>query len=177
MIRCAAYDGADQSADVILSGDGEGRLDQQVRGALAWDESLGRTETYSGLLREDRPLMPEPAVREAPVNAVVHRDCAVTGSPVLVFDDRGAVTSPGSLPNHMTVDSVRVGGYPRSRNEAMPHAVSVARLVERRGRGWLTMRRSMRAFNDAEPELLNDVNNRFVRVNFRLKPEPAGDLT
>ena len=177
MIRCAAYDGADQGADVILSGDGEGRLDQQVRGALAWDESLGRTETYSGLLREDRPLMPEPAVREAPVNAVVHRDCAVTGSPVLVFDDRGAVTSPGSLPNHMTVDSVRVGGYPRSRNEAMPHAVSVARLVERRGRGWLTMRRSMRAFNDAEPELLNDVNNRFVRVNFRLKPEPAGDLT
>ena len=171
MIRCAAYDGVDQGAGVILSGDGEGRLDQQVRGALAWDKSLGRTETCSGLLREDRPLMPEPAVREALVNAVVHRDYAITDSPV--FDDRGALTSPGSLPNHMTVDSVRVGGHPRSRNEAMPGA----RLVERRGRGWLTMRRSMRAFNNTEPELLNDVNNRFVRVNFRLKPEPAGDLT
>ena len=133
MIRCAAYDGVDQGADVILSGDGEGRLDRQVRGALAWVKSLGRTETYNGLLREDRPLMPEPAVREALVNAVVHRDYAVTGSPVLleVFNDRVAVTSPGALPNHMTVESVLAGGRPRSRNEAMGNVGGAARGTPR----------------------------------------------
>ena len=177
MIRCAAYAGSDQGADVILVGDGDGRLDEQVRRALAWIKSLGRTETYTGLLREDRPLIPEPAIREALVNAVVHRDYAITGSPVLleVFGDRVSVTSPGALPNHMTVESVRAGGRPRSRNEAMAHAMTVARFVERRGRGWLTMRRAMQAFNDTDPELVNDVDNRFVRVTFRLKPEPAGE--
>ena len=177
MIRCAAYAGIDQGADVILVGDGDGRLDEQVRRALAWIKSLGRTETYTGILREDRPLIPDPAIREALVNAVVHRDYAITGSPVLleVFDDRVSITSPGALPNHMTVESVRIGGRPRSRNEAMAHAMTVARFVERRGRGWLTMRRAMRAFNDTDPELVNDVDNRFVRVTFRLKPEPAGE--
>ena len=178
-IRCAAYAGVDQGADVILAGDGDGRLDEQVRRALAWIKSLGRTETYAGLLREDRPLLPEPAIREALVNAVVHRDYAITGSPVLleVFDDRVAVTSPGTLPNHMTVGSVRGGGRPRSRNEGMAHAMSVARLVERRGRGWPTMHRAMRAFNDTEPELVNDEEGKIVRVTFRLEPRPAGGET
>ena len=177
MIRCAAYAGTDQGADVILAGNGEGRLDEQVRRALSWVGSMGRTETYTGLLREDRPLIPDPALREALVNAVVHRNYAITGSPVLleVFSDRVAVTSPGALPNHMTVESVRAGGRLRSRNKAMAHAMSVARLVERRGRGWMTMRRAMQAFNDTEPELVNDMDNRFVRVTFRLKPESAGD--
>ena len=39
------------------------------------------------------------------MNAVIHRDYAQTGAPVLleVFRDRVEVTSPGTLPNHMTV--------------------------------------------------------------------------
>lgn len=175
MIRCAAYAGSDQGADVIRAGEGTGRLDEQVHWTLAWIKSFGWTETYAGLLREDRPLIPEPAIREALVNAVVHRDYAITGSPILldVFDNRIVVTSPGALPNHMTVESVRAGGHPRSRNEAMAHAMSVARLMERRGRGWLTMRGAMREFNRTDPELTNDTENRFVRVAFQLKPEPA----
>ena len=176
-IRCSAYAGRDAGADVILADERGGRLEDQVRGALNWVASFGRTETYRGLLREDRPLVPEPVIREALVNAVVHRDYAITGSPVLleVFDDRVSVTSPGALPNHMTVESVRAGSRPRSRNESMAHAMVVARLMERRGRGWLTMSRAMRAFNDTEPEILNDRDGKFVRVTFRLKPEAAGE--
>lgn len=49
------------------------------------------------------------------MNAVVHRDYARTGSQVLfeTFEDRIAITSPGTLPNHMTVDQARSGGAPR----------------------------------------------------------------
>ncbi len=175
-ILCTAYAGGDPSADVILAGEGEGRLEEQVRCALNWVKSLGRTEVYAGLLREDRPLLPEPALREALVNAVVHRDYAITGSPVLleVFDDRVVVTSPGTLPNHMTVDSVRAGSRLRSRNEAMAHAMVVARLMERRGRGWPTMRRWMQAFNGTDPGLVNDEGGKSVRVTFWLEPGAAG---
>lgn len=175
VIRCAAYAGGDAGADVIVADERGGRIEAQVRGALTWVASLGRTETYRGLLREDRPLLPEAAIREALVNAVVHRDYGITGSPVLleVFDDRVSVTSPGALHNHMTVESVRAGSRPRSRNESMAHAMVVAGLMERRGRGWPMMRRAMLEFNGTEPDIAIDRIGGFVRVAFRLQPADA----
>ena len=169
-VQCAAYGGGDQAADVLSAGEGKGRLEDQVRRAVGWFRSLGRAEVYRGLHREDVPLLPEPALREALVNAVIHRDYAIAGSQVLleVFDDRVVVTSPGALPNHMTVDQARKGGAPRSRNEMMANAMVVRGLMERRGRGWLTMRHAMRRFNGTEPTLDNDERNRFVRVTFQL---------
>ena len=168
-VQCAAYSGEDRASEVILTGEGKGRLDEQVRRASGWVRGLGWTERYHGLEREDRPLIPEKALREAIVNAVVHRDYAVTGSKVLleVFRDRIVVTSPGTLPNHMRVENVRSGGNPRSRNELMANAVLVARLMEQRGRGWPVMRQAMREFNGTEPELVQDEGGKFVRVTFR----------
>ena len=52
----------------------KGRLDEQVERAIGWFRGLGRFESYRGLIREDRGLLPESALREALVNAVVHRD-------------------------------------------------------------------------------------------------------
>ena len=167
-VQCAAYGGTDQAADVLSAGEGRGRLEDQVQRAMGWFRSLGRREVYDGLRRRDVPPMPESALREALVNAVIHRDYAITGSQILleVFDDRIAVTSPGALPNHMTVEQARRGGAPRSRNEMMANAMVVRGLMERRGRGWLTMRHAMARFNGTEPELVNDERNRFVRVTF-----------
>lgn len=169
-VQCAAYGGADQAAEVLSAGEGKGRLEDQVRRAVGWFRSLGRAEIYRGLHREDIPLLPERAMREALVNAVIHRDYAIAGSQVLleVFDDRVVVTSPGALPNHMTVDQACKGGAPRSRNEMMANAMVVRGLMERRGRGWLTMRHAMRRFNGTEPTLENDERNRLVRVTFQL---------
>ena len=138
---------------------------------------MGWRENYRGILREDRPLLPEPALREALVNAVAHRDYAITGTPVMleVFSDRVAVTSPGALPNHLTVENVRIGGLPRSRNQWMANAMLVARLMESRGLGWQRMRRAMRAFNGSEPELLSPEGGKFVRVTFHLESTSSED--
>ena len=169
-IQCAAYAGADRSADTVSVADAKGRLADQIQRAVGWWQSLGRREVYRGLVREDIPLIPEQALREALVNAVIHRDYAVPGSAVLleVFDDRIDVTSPGTLPNHMRVETVRSGSLPRSRNEAMAHAMMVAGFMEKRGRGWPLMRRAMREFNGTEPDIVNEEHGRFVRVRFRL---------
>ena len=70
----------------------------------------------------------------------------------------------GPLPNSMRVESVLAGGHPRSHNESMVHAMVVAGLIERRGRGWSLMRRTMRKFNNTEPGIVNDPQ--FVRVSF-----------
>ncbi len=82
-VQCIAYSGEDRASEVILAGEGKGRLDEQVRRAAGWVRGLGWTERYHGLEREDRPLVPEKALREAIVNAVVHRDYAITGARVL----------------------------------------------------------------------------------------------
>ena len=59
------------------------RAGSRTRWVARWagSSSLGRAERYHGLHREDRPLMPEHVLREAVVNAVIHRDYAQTGSP------------------------------------------------------------------------------------------------
>ena len=98
-VQCARYAGLDRAAEAISVGEAKGRLEDQVDRTMGWFRSLGRGERYNGLHREDLPLMPEHVLREAVVNAVIHRDrdYAQTGSPVLleVFSDRIEVTSPG----------------------------------------------------------------------------------
>jgi len=170
MVKCAAYAGQDRAGDVLSVGEAKGRLEDQVHRALGWFKSLGHKEAYSGLYRTDIPLLPDGVVREALVNGVIHRDYAIVGSSVMleVFDDRVDVTSPGVLPNHMSVDEARLGGAPRSRNELMANAMVVARLMEQRGRGWLLMRRLMRDFNGTEPLLANSRGGGYVRATFPL---------
>ena len=172
-IQCAAYAGLDRATDVVSVADARGRLVDQINRAMGWCRILGRREIYRGILRHDVPLIPDSALREALVNAVIHREYAITGSSVLfeIFSDRIDVTSPGTLPNHMEVESVRAGSRPRSRNESMAHAMVVAKVMERRGRGWPLMRRTMREFNGTEPDIINEERGKFVRVTFRLGPD------
>jgi Predicted transcriptional regulator containing an HTH domain and an uncharacterized domain shared with the mammalian protein Schlafen len=52
------------------------------------------------LQRIDQYEIPLPAIREALMNAVVHRDYSLRGSDIkfAIFDDRIEITSPGALP-------------------------------------------------------------------------------
>ena len=178
-IECVAYAGDDRASDVLQVANAAGRVDEQVERATGWFLGIGRFESYQNLKREDRHLLPRRAVREALANAVTHRDYAITGSKVLleVFDGRVDVTSPGALPNHMTVERVRAGANPRSRNESLSHFMAAVGFMEQRGRGWLIMRREMRGFNGTEPDLTHDERNQFVRVTFHLDSHGKGSTS
>ncbi len=172
MIQCSAFSGVDRSDDAISLAEAGGRLDEQVIRAMDWFLGLGRKELYRGLFRTDLVSIPRDVLREALVNAVIHRDYVITGSQVQfeVFSDRIKITSPGTLPNHMTEKRARFGGAPRSRNEMMANAMVVRRLMERRGRGWPLMRRRMLEHAGVEPELHNYQDDGFVRVTIRFDP-------
>lgn len=169
-VECVRYEGDSRASRVLQVADASGRLDDQVQRAIGWI-GLRRSKSYDGLIREDRPLLPRSVIREALVNAVVHRDYAVTGSQVLleVFTGRVDLTSPGPLPNHRRVESVLAGAHPRSRNGLLANFMLTMGYMERRGRGWPMMRRAMRKFNGTEPELVHDPDGKFVRVTFRLE--------
>ena len=175
-VQCSAYDAIDRSSEVLSVAEAKGRLDEQVERAVGWFQSLGRKEEYRGLYRTDLFSVPIEVLREALVNAVIHRDYAISGSRVQleVFANRIDITSPGALPNHMTEQQARSGGAPRSRNEMMANAMIVRRLMERRGRGWPLMRRRMREYAGIEPELHNYQDGGYVRVTIRFDPEGMG---
>ena len=169
-VECVAYEGGDRASDVLQVSDAAGRLDEQVERADGWFAGLRRFESYRGLIRRDRPLLPRSALRESLVNAVVHRDYAITGSKILleVFDRHIDITSPGTLPNRLSPESVRAGGRPRSRNELLANYMFNMGFMEQRGRGWPVMRKAMREFNGTDPELMQDESAGYVRIRFHL---------
>jgi ATP-dependent DNA helicase RecG len=86
-----------------------GPLRQVVEGL--WNtiqEEMRHESLITGLKREEVPEYPLPAVREAIVNAVAHRDYRLSGRRIEVrmFDDRMEIVSPGGLPGHITLDNI-----------------------------------------------------------------------
>jgi len=61
--------------------------------------------------REERWEYPLEAVREAVTNAVIHRDYSVLGNDikVAIFDDMLEITSPGQLPETLSVEKLGTG--------------------------------------------------------------------
>ena len=85
-----------------------GPLDQQIKEAMAF---LKRNQTVMATKephRVEKPQFSDRAVFEAIVNAVAHRDYSISGSKIrfFMFDDRLEISSPGSLPNTVTIDSM-----------------------------------------------------------------------
>lgn len=167
-----AFAGVDRADRVTVTGEALGRVDEQVERVEGWMRSLPHRERWEGTTRIDVPPVPPRALREAVVNAVAHRDYAITSAPILVdvFTDRLEVTSPGALPNHLSVQSVLAGGLTRSRNEALANYLVVRGKMEKRGRGLPIIRSELRAVGAGEPRLENDRESRSVRLVLPLTP-------
>ncbi len=83
-----------------------------------------------------RPVIPELALREIIVNAIIHRDFTIANSSITIelFDDRVEVTNPGSLLPEITVD--RLIDHPsRPRNEVFSDIMRNLGFAEERGSG------------------------------------------
>jgi ATP-dependent DNA helicase RecG len=71
-------------------------------------EEMRTGAVVKGLEREEKTEYPPAAVREALVNAVVHRDYRLRGRRIEVrmFADRMEIISPGGLPGYITLDNI-----------------------------------------------------------------------
>ena len=91
--------------------------------------------------REDEFLYPFEALREALINALIHRDYSLTGSSVnlAVFEDRLEVWSPGGFPDGIRPSELSKPHRSVRRNHLIAEVVYRAGLIERWGRGTLRM--------------------------------------
>lgn len=90
----------------------EGDLPDQVEETISFVERNTKVSTaLKGIKREDKPEYPVSVIREAIVNAVVHRNYSIAGSRVqlFIFENRLEIRSPGKLPNAVNLDRIKVG--------------------------------------------------------------------
>ena len=116
--------------------------------------------------RKDRTEYPIEAIREAVLNALIHRDYShlTEGTPVQInfFTDRLEIHSPGSLYGRMTVEQLG-HARPDLRNPALAVMTEVLVGAENRYSGIPTIRREMAAHNLPEPVFENR-RNEFVVI-------------
>jgi ATP-dependent DNA helicase RecG len=127
------------------------------------NRNIGHSASLVGARREEKADYPLEAVREAVVNAAVHRDysIAVADIELAIFSDRMEIISPGRLPNTVTVDKMR-SGYRATRNELIKEVLRDYRYVDARGLGVpRKIVRLMREVNETDPELV-EKDDRFV---------------
>jgi ATP-dependent DNA helicase RecG len=91
--------------------------------------------TFEGAYRIDRPDYPEIVLREALLNAVIHRDYYIEGSILVsMFDDRLEIMSLGGIMPGVTKELMRAGvSVPR--NEKLAAAFHRLKLIEAYGTG------------------------------------------
>lgn len=126
-----------------------------------------------GARREDRRDYPEEAVREAIVNALVHRDYLLSGTDIelSVYSDRLEIVSPGRLPNGITPERMRIGCR-AARNQLLKDTMRDYGYLEHMGMGVPRKIVSlMRERNGTEAELIED-GERFT-VRLWKGPRPA----
>ena len=113
----------------------------QVREAFDYLDKWNRTRAeVRGLDRVDRRDYPPEAVREALLNAVVHRDYALPGADLVsLFDDRLEVLSAGGLVRGVSLSDVLLG-LSVLRNAALAGVFYRLRLIEAYGTGLLKIR-------------------------------------
>jgi ATP-dependent DNA helicase RecG len=89
------------------------------------------------LERQDIPLYPPLALREALVNALCHRDYTIAGGAIFVaiYDDQLEVTSTGLLPPGITIAELKRDHGSRLRNPLIAGVFYRRGLIEQWGRG------------------------------------------
>ncbi|WP_352420873.1 RNA-binding domain-containing protein [Proteiniborus sp.] len=90
---------------------------------------------FKGLNRIDRADYPYYAIREALINAVVHRDYNFSGSTLIhIFDDRIEFVSVGGLVSGLTMEDIMLG-VSETRNKNLAACFYRLKLIESYGTG------------------------------------------
>lgn len=149
----------------------EGTLQDMLEGAISFVRNNMRTSIrLDGVLgeRKDCPEYPIIAVREAILNALIHRDYSfhTEGMPIqlVMYEDRMEITNPGGLYGRLTVDQLGKA-QPDTRNPVLVTAMETLGKTENRYSGIPTIRSAMKENSLAEP-FFSDSRGSFKVVLF-----------
>jgi ATP-dependent DNA helicase RecG len=111
-ITFAVFKGADVTAELIDKKEIIGTLPELIDKTVSLIQLfIPVSSRIEGNQRQENILIPHPVIREAIVNAVAHRDYSISQRKITVylFKNRLEITSPGQLPNTLTLEKIRYG--------------------------------------------------------------------
>ncbi len=113
--------------------------------------------------------IPQVALREAILNAVIHTDYSLHGAPIriAIFDDRVEIENPGLIPQGLTIEDIKAG-YSKIRNRVIARIFRELKQTEQWGSG---IGRIITACLEAglkEPAF-EEIANRFRVTLYRIK--------
>ena len=131
---------------------------------------LQRTETYE---------IPIPAIREALINALVHRDYSNAGRDIKIgiYDDILNIVSPGGFPNGLTLDDV-LKGRSEIRNKVIARIFKELGFIEQWGSGINRIRTLCQQAGNPDPAIRESgdfVDIEFHRANKAEMETPGGE--
>jgi len=178
-LKIAIFQGTD---DVIFRNHKEftGSLLAQLEDGYAFlDKNIAVKTTINGLRRSEQRDYPMAAVREALLNAIIHRDYSFNGSTLVnVYDDRIEFISLGGLVSGLSMEAILMG-VSQSRNSGLANVFFRLELVESYGTG---IKRIKALYKDCghQPEfqsaqgafktIIYNTNNEGVRANEATTP-------
>jgi ATP-dependent DNA helicase RecG len=154
---------------MVPLGEADGSLVEAGLVEQTWDfvrRNTTPTAHLEGGRRIDRWEYPESVVREAVVNALVHRDYSITGTDIMlaIYADRLEISSPGRLPNTVTVEGMK-SGMRYARNQTLVNVMRDYGYVDARGMGVRNkIIPGMRAHNQTVPDLIAEESRFTVRL-------------
>ena len=123
--------------------------------------------TYDGLQRKESFPVPPAALREAVLNAIVHKDYA-SGIPIQisVYDNQLIIWNEGELPEDWTVAKLKIKHPSRPYNPDIANAFFRSGLIESWGRGTIKILNEAKAAKTPAPVFRYDDSGFYVIFNF-----------
>lgn len=123
--------------------------------------------SYQGLQRLENLPVPEVALREAVLNALIHKDYG-SGAPIQisVYDDKLMLWNPGELPPDWTVAKLKAKHSSQPFNPDVANAFFRAGMIEAWGRGIERILEACRAAEVPEPDLRYETSGLWVEFPF-----------
>lgn len=140
--------------DIVSSDDVEGNLFEQVEKTM----ELLRTKyliseiRFEGIYRKEELEYPEEALREAIINAVIHRDYIGPHTQLKIYPDKIILWNVGTLPKEIKIDELKKSHASYPRNELLADVFFKAGLIEAWGRGTIKIIDECKKAGLPEPE-------------------------
>jgi ATP-dependent DNA helicase RecG len=176
MIKCARFKG--KTMDIFLDKkEYGGDLFSQLEAAEGFIKNhINLRGEIKGLQRTDTYEIPTDALREALVNAIIHRDYSNRGRDIKVgvYDDLVNIVSPGGFPSTLTAEDI-LEGRSEIRNKVIARVFKELNYIEQWGSGIKRIQSSCIAQGLKEPSIREKGD--FVDVElYRPVVESAGEV-
>jgi len=153
-IKCAVYEGADKSKFKARKEFFGSILKQMDESYEYISLNNSQNSTFEGLKRIDHPDYPSNAIREALLNAIIHRDYDYSGSTIInIYENRMEFISIGGLIKGITILDI-MNGISQPRNSVIAAVFYRLNLIESYGTGIQKIMESYAAAAD-KPTILS----------------------